>query len=490
MAIHKLLDSTRALEAQAVRTIDKTKRPVFHLTGSTGWINDPNGFCLYGDEVHLFYQANPYSKRNKSMHWSHAKTRDFVHWTWLPTALAPEEPYDKNGCFSGTALTLPDGRHLLMYTGVEGNQEAPEKCRQTQCLAIGDGLNYEKYSANPVIDAQSLPAQCSRIDFRDPKIWQENGVFYCLVVNRLESEGGAVLLFESPDALHWKYAGMTMRSEGAFGSMLECPDLFTLDGEDFLLLSVQEMGPRVHMQEGYITMAIAGDYDRASGRFYGKDVQMLDEGIDFYAAQTVLMPDGRRVMIAWMQNWSTIYEAPEETDFNGQMTVPRELFLKDGRICTWPVREISGLYGKRTAYINVVVREKARLAGICGRTADLSLRIRQHEEGCSHFMVCVAENESYATQIDVNLVDSVVTVDRRKSREVAGSMDVRSFDICDLGQEIRLRILLDRYSMELFFGEGESAASFLLYTPQEADGISFLSDGCVLMDIEHYEIKP
>ena len=79
-------------------------------------------------------------------------TKDFLHWDYLPAALAPDEAYDRDGCFSGSAVTLPDGRQLLMYTGVlRERKENGEHCdTQTQCLAVGDGVDYEKYAMNPV----------------------------------------------------------------------------------------------------------------------------------------------------------------------------------------------------------------------------------------------------------------------------------------------------------------------------------------------------
>ena len=45
-------------------------------------------------------------------------------------------------------------------------------------------------------------------------------------------------------------------------------------------------------------------------------------------------------MIAWMQNWDTCGLHMQKRRWNGQMTLPRELFLRDGRLYQWPVREL------------------------------------------------------------------------------------------------------------------------------------------------------
>ena len=152
--------------------IAKEERPDFHLSVRTGWLNDPNGFSYYGGKYHMFYQYNPYNAQWGPMHWGHAVSDDLLHWEYLPAALAPDEAYDRDGCFSGSAVTMDDGSQLLMYTGVlrERQRDGGFREVQTQCLAVGDGTDYEKYEKNPVLDEKDLPEGCSRNDFRDPKM--------------------------------------------------------------------------------------------------------------------------------------------------------------------------------------------------------------------------------------------------------------------------------------------------------------------------------
>ena len=59
----------------------------------------------------------------------------------------------------------------------------------------------------------------------------------------------------------------------------------------------------------------------------------------------------------------------------------------------------------------------------------------------------------------------------------------------ETGKKLKLRMLLDKYSMELFVNDGERAASFTLYAPQFADEIRFYTDGAAVIDIEKYSLE-
>ncbi len=289
----KLLLQARNYENIYGDKIPASERPLFHVTPQTGWLNDPNGFSFYKGEYHLFYQYHLYNTSWGPMYWGHVKTKDFIRWERLPAALAPDAEYDNAGCFSGSAVELPDGRHLLMYTGVQEwkREDGFTESRQVQCIAYGDGTDYEKYEGNPVLTERDLPEGGSAEDFRDPKIWRddEEDCFYAVVGNRTEDSSGAILLFRSKDTMNWEFVTVLDRSENQYGKMWECPDFFTLDHAAVLLTSPQEMLARgMEFHNGNGTLYITGYYDKKNHCFMRSEVRAIDYGLDFYAPQTVL----------------------------------------------------------------------------------------------------------------------------------------------------------------------------------------------------------
>ena len=198
----QILRDARKYEETRERQIKDEPRPAFHLSTRVGWLNDPNGFSYYNGEYHLFYQYHPYNSHWGPMHWGHAVSSDLLHWKYLPAALAPDTDYDRDGCFSGSAVSLDDGRQMLMYTGVVKETQPDGSTRevQRQCIAIGDGTDYVKYPGNPVLDENDLPEGGSRFDFRDPKIWRApDGTFRCVAGNCTPDKDGRILLFSSED---------------------------------------------------------------------------------------------------------------------------------------------------------------------------------------------------------------------------------------------------------------------------------------------------
>lgn len=188
---------------------------------------------------------------------------------------------------------------------------------------------------------------------------------------------GTILLYRSEDTLNWEFVRILDASRNQYGKMWECPDFFSLDGNQVLLTSPQEMvtvGLEFHA--GHESICLIGDYEPQGKGFIRKQVQAVDYGLDFYAPQTLLTPDGRRIMIAWMQNWNTIGAKPDYCRWFGQMSVPRELSVRDGRLFQMPVRELEKYRGQLVTHRNIPVSGEVNLPGICGRLVDMTVTIR------------------------------------------------------------------------------------------------------------------
>lgn len=458
-------------------------KAAFHLCAPMGWINDPNGFSAYQGKVHLFFQHYPYASQWGPMHWGHAVTEDFVRWRLLPVALAPDKPYE-SGCFSGSALQAGD-RHVLVYTSYL--ETADRGGLQAQSIALGDGIAYTKHPGNPVVSAGHLPPGASTSDFRDPKAWQEkDGTYRMAVANRAEDGSGQILLYESADLASWRYAGVIDQSRNQLGRMWECPDFFPLDGHQLLLISPQEMqqDPAGEFHGGSGTACLAGDWDRGRRVFTRRSVSTIDYGWDFYAPQTCLLPDGRRMMVAWMQSWDNNL-TPAGQAWSGMMTFTRELRFAGGRLRQLPAREIARYYTNCQAASGVMQPDGQHMAS--GRQLDISLTVHRAAEAV--FSLDVAASKTYCTRVTYNAPEGKLVLDRSRAGMPGDRYPLITMPLYHKPDEVRLRVLLDRWSLELFLNDGEQALTSLVYTPQEAQAVRLSAPAPLRYFFESREIR-
>ncbi len=488
------LNQARNYEKIYGEQIRDSERPLFHVVPYVGWMNDPNGFSVYKGEYHLFYQYYPYNTTWGPMYWGHVKSKDMITWEWLPAAMAPDQKYDNAGCFSGSAIELPDGRQLLMYTGVQEwkREDGFRESRQTQCVAFGDGKDYVKYEGNPVLSAKDLPEGGSEVDFRDPKIWWDEGKksYFAVIGNRPADGSGSILLYRSHDAMHWEFCSVLESCRNEYGLMWECPDFFSLDGSSVIITSPQDMlsiGYEFHNGNGNIY--ITGEYDPLTFRFDRKEIHAIDYGLDFYAPQTLLSPDGRRIMIGWMQSWESSHHQPQGKKWFGMMTIPRELSLRNGRLIQEPIRELEAYRRNRVSYHDVGVQDRMQLPSISGRCIDMTVVVRPSGGRLyEKFHLKVAKDTRFYTSITYNPGTSILTFDRSHSGFRHDILATRKVLTRFRDGEIKLRIILDRFSVEIFVNDGEQAVSSTIYTEQEADSISFEANGMAIVDVEKYDI--
>lgn len=435
-----------------------SKKPEFHFSCPKGWMNDPNGFSFFNGKYHLFFQSNPDEKKWGLINWGHATTKNLLFWKNNKPALKPEDSYDSMGCFSGTALSLDE--HYLMYTGV--HEKDGEKI-QEQCLAIGDGKTYRKYSENPVIKTEDVGVEFIKTEFRDPKIWKSSDKeFYCACVVQLKDKSGAVVLFKSENLIEWKYAGKLIQLKDR---MIECPDIFCLGEKDVMIFSTvlnDDKSPAEKRNAVFLT----GKFDSKKESFIFDDenaVCPLDYGIDFYAPQTLETPDGRRVMIAWMQNWESIITNPKD-NWVGQMTLPREISFKDGKLIQKPVKEFEELVNKKP-YLSGVISKN--MPGSFNKynyihsEFDINAVVSGPNES---FKLNLEDSENRYVEFNFNSSTMELSFDRSASID-AGTISKKSVKIeCEKNNQISLRFIIDTNSCEVFINGGTKVftASFCL----------------------------
>jgi beta-fructofuranosidase len=193
-------------------------------------------------------------------------------------------------------------------------------------------------------------------------------------------------------------------------------------------------------------------------------------------------------MIGWMDNWETCKEAPRRHPWYAQMSMPREVFIRNGRLMQVPVREIQGLWKDTVNHEKVTVKEETSLEGVHGRMLDMTVTLYPSQSGCRRFTLHVAKDREHYIQILCNLARGELVFDRSHGgshRDIARTRQVRA-EVQD--GKLTLRILIDSESVELFINNGERVVTSLIPTPIESDGVTFAADAPIEMSVEAHHL--
>lgn len=430
---------------------NKNLRPLFHINGGKGWINDPNGLIKFKGLYHAFFQYYPHDVNWGPMHWGHRVSTDLIHWDELPTALFPKTYSGEDGCFSGTAIIDNDTIYIV-YTGFFENGGG-EHIRQVQCLASSkDGLTFEKHGI--IIDENSLPDYINPCDFRDPKIWKENDDFYMMVAARRKEGNGHILLFKSKDLYVWYFVSDILGRESK-GSMIECPDYVKNLN---LLLYSEQFQPNEGTKHLNIhsTRYVWGGLDLYQNKFIEVTTDIVDYGFDFYAPQVFA---NENVLIGWLNMWDR-NNPSAEYGFAGQLTVPRRIEVKDGKLLQTPVWDYSNQISKNVLNKLDDNFKYGALKFNISKLEELNLKLRHKEE--QYFKVTLENNELV---FDRSHMKHKISGAEKDNDSING---IRRMPISDFNN-VTIEIIMDEFSIE-FFVNGLSA-SFQVYNDFDADGL-------------------
>ncbi len=494
--------------------------PKYHPAPPYGWLNDPNGFCWYKGEYHIFYQYHPYSVNWGPMHWGHATSKDLFHWKHQPIAIAPgefsegKEWYDWDGCFSGCGYEF-EGKLWLMYTSQRFNRSADGTINpsgsnpsgynpsgssgggnvtERQCFAYSeDGIHFTKYEKNPVIDIPNDHPIIANIDFRDPKIWDHNGKYYCVIGNRIHDRSRTqIVLFESDNFFDWNYKSIVAISnpDGSEGTMWECPGFAHFGDKYVMIISPQHVPPQGRLyhnihQAGYMVGSL--DYDQ--GVFTHGNFVTFDYGFDFYATTMMKDPQGRYFIIGWLDMWQSPF--PEQEDgWSCILTIPRQLKMTDdGKVVTVPPEEFLDMRDTCTSYENLTIDKVTELDGVKGDVGELLFDVDLKQTGDFSFELRCSEDGTEKSVFYYNAAEKFFGLNRDKAgREQSG---VREFDLPDLDM-LKFRIYIDKSSIEVFMNDGEYVMSTRVYPREDSTGIRFVpKEGgkMVMPSVKFYTLK-
>jgi fructan beta-fructosidase len=423
-------------------------RPGFHFTARRGWLNDPNGLVYHRGEWHLYFQHNPYGWGWGNMHWGHATSPDLFRWKEQPTALYPRQFGD--WCFSGSAVVDRANTSGLKKGGEDVLVAAFTSTGRGECIVFSNdrGRTWQEIAGNPVVKHAG----------RDPRLlWHAPTKHWVMAVYDEHQGKQWIALHTSADLKKWTFQS---RIEGFF----ECPDLFELPVEG----DAKEMRWVLYGADGKYLL---GSFDgKAFTKESGK--HQLWHG-NFYAAQTFSdAPDGRRVQIGWASGISF-----PGMPFNQQMTVPCELHLlrtAEGlRMTAWPVKEFAGLRKRKHAWKELAVKVGSTvLPGVKGPLLDLSAEVRPGDAAEVEFTVC-----------------GVPVVYDVKKQQV--SCRGKSAPLRLIGGVVRLRVLVDRGSVEVFGNGGAVALSAggLLGAKDRVVGVFARGGDARLANLEVHELR-
>ncbi|MBS6397769.1 MAG: glycoside hydrolase family 32 protein [Clostridiales bacterium] len=354
-ALHRTYELLLMERAEQKRETEEALRwrPCLHVAPPFGWLNDPNGLCQYQGVYHAFYQFAPFQVEGGLKFWAHSTSTDLLHWKDEGVFLSPDQPYDCHGVYSGSALIEEDGMYLY-YTGnvkLLGDYDYVSTGRESNTvLAVsrdGQQMEYKEL----LMKNEDYPEDLTN-HVRDPKVWKQDGMYYMVQGARTKEDKGVVLVFSSSDRKNWKYIHRLEMKE-PFGFMWECPDLYELDGHTVLSISPQGLEQKGLLyanvyQSG--TCILEGDFRTCT---VPENFRELDAGFDFYAPQSFLTEDGRRVLIGWMGMPDVDEYYTNRTIEHGWqhvLTFPRELSVRDGIVCQNPVRELADWWNWETEF--------------------------------------------------------------------------------------------------------------------------------------------
>jgi fructan beta-fructosidase len=483
-----------SLFAQQSTTPTPQWRPKYHFTPLKNWTNDPNGLISINGVYNLYNQQNPFENKWGHMSWGHATSRDLVHWKHLPLAM-PEaitnDGKDITWRFSGCAVLDKNNTSGLCKNGscivAVYTADQPNLKKESQYIAYSNdgGLHFTQYTGNPVIDLNMK-------DFRDPNVKWNDQLKKWLMVVALPKEN-KVRFYTSMNLKNWDLLS-EFGNAGLKNGIWECPSFFQLPvqgqrGKKKWVLMTSFGGSR-----GTLMQYFVGDFD---GKNFTNDSPadsafLVDEGDCFYAAiPWNNLPENQTTFVGWM-----VPHTQETFPWKGQMSIPRNLSLRETKEGIRLYQEPAAVIEKNLSKISG--SNPVQLKNIQVKSGDANILEGKNIQGNSYWLEAdmivprnvvagfkIAQKKDKnnkiisETVIGYNASKHQLYVDRTNSGDdkIKQNELILTAPVMDSNGKIKLKILLDKSSLEVFINNGEKVISTYVYPVEGAQLISAFSNG-------------
>ena len=425
-------------------------RPLYHHTPAYGWMNDPNGMFFKDGVWHLYFQHNPYGSQWENMTWGHSTSTDLIHWTFQGDPIQPDA---WGSIFSGSSVvdknnTAGFGENAIvaLYTSAGENQT------QSMAYSTDNGKTFTKYNGNPIITS-NVP------DFRDPHMfWNEDIKKW----NMILAAGQQMNIYSSDNLKDWKFESSFGAEYGSHGGVWECPDLMKMkvrgtDKEKWMLVcNINPGGP----SGGSATQYFVGDFDGHKFTCESKPevTKWMDYGKDHYATVTFdNAPNGRHVALAWMSNWQYANQVPT-MQYRSANSIPRDLGLfeyKGNTYCSvTPSEEITAARSKKPS---------KSLSEACEMVVNLK----------GDATITLSNSKGEKVVMTYKAKDETFSMDRTLSGKTDFSSDFAAITTAPVyGKMNKLRIFIDKSSIEVFDNDGKMAMTNLVFPTKPYDKVT------------------
>ena len=425
-------------------------RPLYHHTPAYGWMNDPNGMFFKDGVWHLYFQHNPYGSQWENMTWGHSTSTDLIHWTFQGD---PVQPDAWGSIFSGSSVvdknnTAGFGENAIvaLYTSAGENQT------QSMAYSTDNGKTFTKYDGNPIITS-NVP------DFRDPHMfWNEDIKKW----NMILAAGQQMNIYSSDNLKDWKFESSFGAEYGSHGGVWECPDLMKMkvrgtDKEKWMLVcNINPGGP----SGGSATQYFVGDFDGHKFTCESKPevTKWMDYGKDHYATVTFdNAPNGRHVALAWMSNWQYANQVPT-LQYRSANSIPRDLGIfeyKGNTYCSvTPSEEITAARSKKPS---------KSLSEACEMVVNLK----------GDATITLSNSKGEKVVMTYKAKDETFSMDRTLSGKTDFSSDFAAITTAPVyGKMNKLRIFIDKSSIEVFDNDGKMAMTNLVFPTKPYDKVT------------------